>query len=300
MNGKYKPALFELIEKGQLKPNRSGAMSTPDWFYTGKKKKKTETPESNDSEANNAFKSPRLKLRMPDFTARMKEKRLEISTNFWIVSLVGLALVLTHLTSFMLGKRGTVEPVAGNPTSLSAAMDIPAGKSVPANKVIDRSELAGIRQSPVRQNIYPQRRKAAPAAKKTTATASPTRRTVADVAKSQTLAVATKTAVTRGGDMCLIMCGHPDSIRALRPVQEYFNKKGIPVEIGRFQGRYIVYTRQNFAKQSGADAVRLKEEIGRAGMEYNHNKPKGALGFGAETFAGAFAVNKNRIKNIDN
>jgi len=100
--------------------------------------------------------------------------------------------------------------------------------------------------------------------------------------------------------MCLIICGNRDSSRALRPVQEYFNKSGIPVEIGISEGRYVVYTRQAFERKSSIDARKLKKNITLVGRKYNDNKPKGALLFGAETFAGAYAANVNRIKNIDN
>lgn len=301
---KYKPALYELIGKGQIKPSTKGGLKTPDWFYTGESKSAVTDSEIKDSTAEPVVKKPlaerfRPKLTMPNFTARLKERRLEISTNFWILSLVGLALILTHSVSFMLGQRNVANSHAENPVIAAAAPGFDAG-SRPA-----QDTLASVMQTAIRPDIYPARKPSAlvketliPAVK----SEQPAHRNAMAIDSSgMTEQRASRSASTQKstGGMCLIICGHPNSMRELRPVQAYFNKNGLPVEIGSFQGRYVVYTQLNFDKQNSREANMLREMVVKIGRNYNSKKPKGALGFGENTFAGAYAANIDRIKNVD-
>ncbi len=297
MSGKkYKPALYELISKEQNHPGKGKTLETPSWFYTGQETKKVNNETKAKESAKPAPSSKLIKelLNGPTVSAHLNNKQLEISASFWILGLVILGLILTHMVSYMLGQRNTVYE--------QPQVAITEDQQQPADP------LSLVRQSPVRQNIYPEKSSQATSRPPVAVTTpivkqEPVKPVAVTIPVTSAPEVANKTpepkpVLNTEGSLCYIMCGY-ESQRELRPVQEYFNKSGLDTEIGRFQGRYVLYTRLTFERKKSIEAARLKDIIVKVGAKYNKNKPKGALGFGKDTFSGAFPVIKSNIKTLN-
>jgi len=229
----------------------------------------------------------------PSSKIELEDGKVNVSVPYWIVGLVGLGLIFSLLLVYRLGQH--FSPAKQVPTAQKTLADAP-----PAGKLED------IKKSPIRQDVLPiqQGTQGGPVRaemKLPQAKAQPGQSAKAAfdlMVESQRAgsAVAQKKAAVASG-MCWIMCGH-DNSRELRPVQEYFAKRGIVTKIGRFNNRYVLYTETGFSSIKSAEAIKLKNRIARLGLHYNSEKKKGAASFSADTFKSAYAVNRKRISSI--
>jgi len=291
MAGKgYRPALFELVRKGPLKPNQKGTLTTPKWFYNHKNKGtieplRRETKARDDQpqdfsadyvEDSTAYPEP---LERPEslLGLHLADKKLAFWAPYWAVGLFFMGLFLGFLVSFWLGQvsvRGT-ELAVGQPSRAEANPgDIGEGSVQqemlvpPANPVHKPTAANGESQTANLGN--------APGA-------SVTPPVTGDVGT---------------GRNCLVMCSH-SSQRELRPVQEYFSKKGVLTKIGRLDGRYIVYCEEGADSPSSSEADGFRLQMVEFGKRYNSEKPSGAASFPPSTFVSAYWAKRDRITKIE-
>jgi len=287
---KYKPALYELIGKGKVKPDDKGALVTPKWFYgEGEQQSETEpvrqepkviihrgpqverTPEPKPqievSESTDAGAEPTKK----EYGLHLG-KQVRIWAPWWVMALSVLGLVLGFLVMYRIGQATVdrAEPASGEPAATNPVNPADTGPS---------KELDTIRGGPVQKGLFstptrPTTTPPLPSGQK------PTTRTVA------------------AGSLCLILCGS-DKQRDLIDVQEYFTKKGILTRIGRMSDRYVLYTAQGVDSRADQQANRLKEQVGKLGDRYNVEKPRTATSFPGSTFKTAYWVNRNQVTRLD-
>jgi len=268
MAGKrYKPALYELIGKGRVKPDDKGALGTPKWFYgEGEQEVKTEPvrqepkviihrgPQIPLAVGQEEVKEPETAESLMD-TQPEKEfglhlgKEVRIRAPWWAMVLAVLGLVLGFLVTYWIGQATADQ---AEPTASRAGIDggVSPGGSGPSK------ELDDIRNGPVQKGVLN-----LPNPKTTTPPGpggpkqNPPVRAVAE------------------GSLCLILCGS-DKRRDLIDVQEYFTKKGILTRIGRLGDRYVLYTARGVDSQAEPLANQLKDQAATLGEGYNREKPR--------------------------
>ena len=113
---KYRPALFELVGKGRLKPNKSGSLKTPEWFYTNdmatapmRKEPKVVAGEELDfpvkptAQPEDSDEQEELQ-RGNNFGLRLFDGKLALWAPYWAIGIVVLGLILCFLVVFWLGQ----------------------------------------------------------------------------------------------------------------------------------------------------------------------------------------------------
>ncbi len=289
MAGKgYRPALFELVRKGPLKPNQKGTLTTPKWFY---KRKSEETVEplrretgqesiqqedipavqEDDLSSSSMTESPERPESV--IGLHLAGKKLAFWAPYWAIGLVFMGLFLCFLVVFWLGQVS----VRGTATS-------------PERQMVAEAGLDEIQQGSVRPEVLdlsanlPGNVGSPPAAKQT----------VSNVTVSNTNLTNGQDDQVVKGRNCLALCSHSNR-RELGSVQEYFSKKGVLTKIGRFSGSYIVYCEEGTDRPSGYEAVNLRNRMIEIGKLYNKEKPSGAASFLPSTFESAYWVVRERI-----
>lgn len=317
---KDRPALFELVGKGPLKPDENGAIKAPSWFYGTETEQKEKakivairpgqttarpqqdaqtqklngTADEKDQKDAAQQKTPvqRWKFNGPLTTrATGKEKtKIELAVSYWLIAIVGLALVLFLLIAYRLGQRQAIQAAKPGETAAGAAEML---KDAPPS-----GELESARRAPARPDVLGGLRQ-----DNTTATANEKRAT-ADLDDKPIQAAGTEIKIAddigRHGQ-CFVLFTH-DSVRDMRAVQEYFNKNGLEVEIGKVgqNKNYVLYTKETFQAAKDVNAKQIKEKLTRLGKNYNQQRPKGAIIVIPSTFAGAYPMNAGSIRNVDN
>jgi hypothetical protein len=324
---RYKPALYELLKKGAIKPDEKGKLQTPKWFYGRKSETvepvrkgtlivtkqagegtssfpvKTVKPPEARPEPQAAPAKPRetvgVKSAVKAFSLRWERKKLKVATPYWVAGLVLLGLLLSHLVMYRMGQSGE-EPVVAE-TEVEQNLRN-AGPSADLDKVMNspvRKDVLGplANRQPIRQEAAQASSPMKPEVSGRQLAAEGSLEAPPEVTRAEIVPKPVSPVVMDGS--CLVMCGH-ENHRALRPVQEYFNQRGVTTEIGRFNNRYVVYSKDIFESSKEANALKLKNQVAQFGMLYNSEKPRGALGFTAETFRSAYWVRRDRIKSVDN
>lgn len=286
---KYKPALYELLDRGNLKPDSKGVIRTPKWFYTGSRE---EEPTKNSgfepskpvTQEPVADKPIRRKLQFSGPWARkvvevVSRDRFEISASRWVLLMVGVGLLLTHLVTFKIGQQSGSQ-------STGSAKVVPGSEEGSGN-------FGDIQKAAIRPGVL--EGVGLPGGKKEEAVSKAPLK-IESTMKPKIAAVKSIPSVSAGGQV-LILCGH-SSERELRPVQAHFSKQNFGTAIGRFGGRYVLYSSQTFGSKTDQSALVLRQRAGAIGRTYNSLKQAGALGFDEETFMGAFPVNLDRIQKF--
>jgi hypothetical protein len=290
MAGKrYKPALYELVGKGRVKPDDKGALGTPKWFYgEGEQEVKTEPVRQEPKVI--IHQGPRIpqptmqqEVKEPE-TAESRQaqpekefglhlgKEIRIRAPWWAMVLAVLGLVLSFLVTYWIG-QATVDQAG--PTTSRAGMDggVSPGDSGPSE------ELNNIRNGPVQKGVLNP----------------PKPTTPPDPGKQEQKPPAR---IEATGSLCLILCGS-DKRRDLIDVQEYFTKKGILTRIGRLGDRYVLYTARGVDSLNETLAKQLKDQAAKLGEGYNQEKNRTAASFPGSTFKTAYWVKKDAIMRID-
>jgi hypothetical protein len=288
MAGKrYKPALYELVGKGRVKPDDKGALVTPKWFY-GDGEQQTETEPVRQEPKVIIHRGPQVE-RSPEPQPRIegsestdagaelakKEyglqlgKQVRIWAPWWVMALSVLGLVLGFLVMYRIG-QATVDQA--EPAATNSVNPADTGPS---------KGLDTIREGPVQKGLF----------------STPTRpATTPPLPSDQKQTPPAQTIAT--GSLCLILCGS-DKQRDLIDVQEYFTKKGILTRIGRMSNRYVLYTAQGVDSRTDQQANQLKEQVGKLGDRYNVEKPRTATSFPGSTFKTAYWVNRSQVTRLD-
>jgi len=265
-----KPALYELMNKS--------SMTTPAWFYGTRKADRGGSPAAEDARLD-AKKPAQPGAEDNDgIGKRLPGNRLRFTVSYWVLALAVLALILVLSIAFRMGQKqlmgGAAEPVASQGVGAAAepqkrnetkpaavAPPVKAPARAPAVSVLDKPGTAGV-SSPV---------------------------AVIGQIDTGTTAAAAET------DQCFVLCG--DSNRdSLMLVQKYFNDNGLDTFVGRFQGRFVLATRQKFDSSKSADAVKLKEKIETLGDSYNDKKAAEAPIITPKTFRQAYVVRAGNIE----
>ena len=302
---KQTPALFELINKGPLRPDKKGRLATPKWFA------KPKTPPASDAAASvtttpsapaptpaapakpstaplpatrptdtkpltaGNMASPNIGPRLPLFS--LKPTKISFSVSYWLVGLAALAFIFIIVLAYRFGQIDMQNRQAdfGNAPPSPALQQV-AGANPQADVLSDAPKPATTPAQP-----------AAPSAA-TAAVAPPVR--AAGYPKVQPALDAAPAAPPTG--LCLILVTHKNP-RDLSPVQAYFNTKGVSTEIGRMGKNYVLHSQELFANRAAAQ--NLKELVARLGADYNRYKSPTAPGFNPETFSQAYLANIERI-----
>ena len=308
---KYKPALIELISQGSLKPDVKGSLNTPKWFYgkkpavldesDGQVAKDSSGPDGSAKVAASATSGIEVQASRRWLFQQRKNSKfsmenglLSVSAPLWIFGLVGLALIFSFLLMYRLGQSfGSAKPANFQPR---ATADAQPGK-----------KLEDVVKSPARNDVLSFQRASQPgpavraelklpkAQGESVRSSRASLPLLVESKRTESAGIQDESSVASG--ICWIMCGH-DSSRELRPVQEYFAKRGFATEIGRFNNRYVLYSQTAFESSKNAEAIKLKNRIAQLGLYYNSEKKKGAASFSADTFKSAYPVNRQRISSI--
>ncbi len=298
-----KPALFELVKKGPIKPDTQGALRTPRWFYGQAESPQTQVPPGQPEAPlpppakKHAAVSQRLEQVIehlhqhrsttsaadaPTGRTAKESRRLTIVAPWWAAILAVLAFCLILLVAFQMGQTNGYRKA-----KMQASMALPLNPAKDSTRTGD--PLEGVRNSDVRSDMVP------PAPKTVNRLDSP-KQTDANPAKTDIAAAAN--AVQPIGN-CLIVCGHK-SWRELRDVQEFFTKNGIPTQIGRLGENYVLFSEASYENPNqNEQAGLLKEKVAQLGKNYNSEKPANAARFNPETFAGAYWAKMENISPID-
>ena len=270
---KYKPALFELVKKGPLKPDQTGALKVPRWF--GKQ-----------SGPAKVVAQPKLPVEQPRFvpptesSADVDEPRvrlsagtgkLDFSVSYITAGLLVLALLLLLALTYRLGYKHGFDyiPGADAPASDSAAVEPDAPAAV--NRLVNSEPRPEVWQRPVPT--------AAPAAAVTPAAPARTEPIVP--------------AVPQKGNVLVCASGKTGD---LEPLQDYFAANGISCGIGRLGSVNVLVTRASFEGRNDPQYAATKKQVARVGALYNQNKPKDAASFSESTFASAYLVSVDKIR----
>ena len=143
---KQQPALFELINKGPLKPDRRGRLLTPKWFYR-KKADAAATTDAADAPATasgadvSAVRpSPTVITPAPPphkpasslyhpaagpvaqkpLSVSLAKERVEFSASLWLIGLIVLAAILILLVTYRLGQI-SMQNASADSTSQAAS-----------------------------------------------------------------------------------------------------------------------------------------------------------------------------------
>jgi len=270
---KYKPALYEMLDHRSVKTTKKGGVATPRWFYAGRNA--TAEPET--------VSEPEMKEPLPPAPKRIERKpdaadvkRIELSVTRQVLILVGIGLVLSHLVAFMLGNGGSA----------------PAEKNV--QEASGLPTLQSARKTPVRTDIYQERPAPKPqqAVEQRPSHAS-NRANVPTSQQPNVLTAAGQRTIENG--ICLILCsyqGYPE----LKPVQMYFNQKGIRTDLGKLGNSYVLFSRSVFESRNDPKLRELRDEVRKLGKGENG---RGVSGFMPDTFAGAYMANTENIIRIN-
>jgi hypothetical protein len=277
---KYKPALYEMLDHRSVKTTKKGGVATPRWFYAGRTA--AAEPETV-SEAEQTEPLPPAPKQIEKKTDLLTgPNRIELSVTRQLLILVGVGLLLTHLAAFMLGHG------SGGSATESSVQEATAG-GLPS--------LQSVRESPIQEGIYPQRPERPPVEQRPSQAKADVR-AVIEKPQLRTVAPAVVQNDLHGSvenGICLVLCTYQRH-RELRPVQSYFNQKGIRTEIGKLGSNYVLYSRSAFENSSDRRLRALKDAVRDLGRGENG---RGVHSFTPETFAGAYTVNVDRINKID-
>ncbi|MCP4707539.1 MAG: hypothetical protein GY869_02850 [Planctomycetes bacterium] len=293
MAGKgYRPALFELVRKGPLKPNQKGTLTTPKWFYKGnndvtveplRRETKSQDNQTQDFSADYIddiadHSTPETYDRPESIIGlQLADKKLALWAPYWAIGLAIMGLLLSFLVVFWLGQisvRGSATTV-NPPNQAQASLDENGvepdqqGEFGLAANTIDKTTVANGESQAA--NIA--------------------KATVESVTPPVTSEVST-------GRNCLVVCGNP-SQRELRSVQEYYSTKGVLTKIGRFKGSYIVYCQEGYDRSNSLEARSFRDRMVEIGKRYNREKPRGAAGFLPSTFDSAYWALRDSITIIE-
>ena len=288
---KYKPALYELVGKGRVKPDDKGALGTPKWFYgEGEQGVKTEPVRQEPKVI--IHQGPRIPqpamqedVKEPE-TVESREAQPEkefalqlgttvrIRTPWWAMVLTVLGLVLSLLVAYWIG-QATADQAAPTTSQAGLSGDVSPDDSGPSEELID------IRNGPVQKSVLDlsQRKTTTP----------PETGGQDQTPPGQ---------VVSTGSLCLILCGS-DKRQDLIDVQQYFSTKGILTRIGRLEDRYVLYSARGVDSQSEPLANQLKVQAATLGKGYNQEKPRTAASFLPSTFKSAYWVKRDSILRID-
>lgn len=299
---RYKPALFELVNSGPLKPNKRGALNPPRWFY-GNKKRLGATQQSTmhgpftdghvakdkDTLAGATSPAEAVSQNVDHEATRAKmasgifSHQLQVTVSTLVVALVALGLILLLLLTYYMGQRSGLAAAnrSDSPSDISAAAGESANEGLAdgRNGNIHKKLAPSRPQEPVATKVE-QPKQASSISKPT---AKPIRRPVGRYRTGQ----------------CLWICFHSQK-SVLLPVQNYFADNGIATLIGKYDGKYVLCSDHTIESQHSTSAVQLKKQVAKIGASYDSNKPRAALGFDAGTFQGAYWINAGDIKIVNN
>jgi len=288
---KYRPALFELIGKGRLKPNRTCSMTTPKWFYSGRRgttveplrrEPKVVRQQEGDFPVKAAAQPEVIEPEETEptiessFGLHLVDKKLAVWAPYWAVAVAILGLILSLLVAFWLGQTSVA---ASEPGAGEATVSVPSGSKLPEeaaleggfqpqNLAADNSEKTpGINQKAALTNTVGGNE------------TSPPERTAGQ------------------GKNCLILCSSPQE-RQLRSVQTYFSTKGVFTRIGKFGGRYVLYCDEGTDSTGSVAAQKFRNNIVELGKRYNSEKPRTAPSFLPSTFDSAYWVLRENISKL--
>jgi hypothetical protein len=264
-----KPALYELMNKS--------SMTTPAWFYGTRKADRGGSPASEDARLDAKEPSQPEAQGNGIFGKRLIGNRLQLTVSYWVLAVAVLALILVLSIAFRMGQKqltgnapvtvgsqsdyAKAEPKPRNETKPAVVVPVKTPARTPAVDKVDRPGTAGV---------------GSPAA-------------VIGQIDTHT------TAVAADADQCFVLCG--DTNRdSLMLVQKYFNDNGLDTFVGRFQGRFVLATRQKFDSSKSADAIKLKDKIEALGEGYNDKRAAGAPIITPKTFQQAYIVRAGSIE----
>ena len=292
---KYKPALFELLGTS-TKPDEGAKLKTPEWFY-GDTKTATE-PLRRDTMVTKPteVQAPAAKIPSPGHdeprpsneTAKRYKfanpaaisqsfatRRVTFTVSYWLLALAILTMMVFLIVAYQLGQA--------NPPVVSSADAIDGAELRSSGPLIGTSNTTAT-GGPRVDAAPPVPGTVAPRALPATGLTSGHRDTAASTGTGPA-------PPTEG--IVLVICSSTN-LRHLGPVQQYFNTSGIDTLIGRFEGRYVLYSRQ--VAPNSNDLKTLRDQVKSLGMHYNEKKAPNAPRFNAESFATAYAVNVDRIE----
>lgn len=298
---KQKPALFELIGKGPLKPDGTGRLRTPGWFY-GRKAAATTTPASPAESAQGlplpvappagpppaagpqippvSPKSPLYSAaaakRQPSLAIRLANQNVQFSASYWVVGLVLLGAILIVLVVFRLGQ-------------ISVRTDTPAQTETPPARTLD--DLTSSEPRP--DVLQTTQRSPAPRSQP----AEPPSQVSRPATPSPAPPGSSAAPVPPEAGLCLILASHTNQ-RDLRAVQSYFSTSGLDTRIGRLGQSYVLHSQQTFANMAAARSSQLKDRVAKLGRDYNTKKPETAPRFSPATFESAYWANVDKITGI--
>jgi len=287
MAGKgYRPALFELVRKGPLKPNQKGTLTTPKWFYNRKsdgmvesQHRETEARGVGQQDISAQYDEDSVECPSPDrpesiVGLHLADKKLALWAPYWAIGLVFMGLFLGFLVVFWLGQNSVrrTEMATFEPSRVEASLE-------------------EIREGPVQRGVLDL--SANSVDNIGSATAERQAASMANVPNTNMTAGQSSDVVK--GRNCLVLCS--SSQRELRSVQEYFSKKGVLTKIGRFNGSYIVYCEEGADRPSESGSFRNR--MVDIGKRYNSEKPRGAASFPPSTFDTAYWAARDRITIIE-
>jgi len=283
---KNKPALFELINKGRLKPDSKGSLAAPSWFNSKPVKSVAESTVSQESPGGpgaaqkDAQPTPATASRLTpgrlarQFRPMLSENRLNISVPYWLVGLIGLALLLAVLVSYRLGQA----------SGMARSADASTGdlrEAGPADQSGESDNLS------TRKELPPTERKV-----QTESAPGPT------APAEGTGAQAPPTAAQRTGRV-LVICG-AGSTGELAAVKDFFLNEGVQTNIGWDGDRYILYSQLVFQSSRDREALVLQQRVTDLGARYESEKDKDAPIFKAATFKSAYPANLSSIETLNN
>ena len=288
---KYKPALFELVNRGPLKPNSQGSIKPPRWFYGGKRRSKAAAAKDREISAHSSDAGPGMiagdGTPAPEsaFSAAIGSQ-LQITLPYWALVVVALGLILLLVVAYSLGLR------AGQGDTSKGLFEDQAA----LREAEPTAGLNDIRQGPVRQGLAQIESPTMVATPVTGAAEAPASSTPAAAAGASANRQPTTTPARSG--QSLVMCSD-DTKGSLEPVREYFVGHGVGCAVGWDGHRYVLCSDQTVESNRDAQAIQLKKLVDNIGKTYNSNRPDGAPSFTPSTFAGAYWANAQDIRLVD-
>jgi len=278
---KDKPALFELIKKGPLKPDEKGGLSAPPWM----RKSSPVEPDQPGSEPQPKAGLPRsgasapgdeqpgatgIQRSLPDLCP---DKRLTISVSYWALAAAALALLFLLVAAYRLGQFNPSAPAG----SLEPSSQFDTPPSDRLREVTDSAPQPDVFRADPTDKVTPAASESVPPGR-------PRQDKLASLSGQR-----------------LIICGDR-SAGNLKAVQQVFAKSGVATKIGKSQGRYVLYSQQSFTSGKSPAAVAFKEHVAQIGATYNRKKPRNAPSFRPSTFAAdsTYTVNSADIVEVRN
>ena len=306
MSGRrYKPALYELVNRGPLKPDKKGSLRTPSWFYGEERGGAgVQTPPATTSApgARSAASpggtvpvmgqpgagggvSPRARS---SFAFETAHRHVAMMLPYWAAALVVLGLLFSWAVFYRLGV-GSGRGQAETPASVGS-VDTPAAPEVDERlrevaRSQPRPEVLGSAQPSGAESGT-----GAGPAGSTPVRSTETPRYTAPIAGSPG---AVEPPASQGANV-LVLCG-TDNRRNLMTVQEFFTRQGFLTEIGRTGGRYVLYTAEGSDSINSQQAQQFKRTAAQLGARYNTEKPAGAPIFTPNTFASAYWIRRDAV-----